>query len=89
MMDLGSLNYFLGIFAQRTSAGMFISQSKYAEELLERAHMLHCNPCRTHVDTKSKVGSDGDRVSYPILYRSLAGGLQYLTFTRPHILYVV
>ncbi|GJU20645.1 ribonuclease H-like domain-containing protein [Tanacetum coccineum] len=27
MTDLGSLNYFLGIFAQRTSAGMFLSQS--------------------------------------------------------------
>ncbi|GJR41472.1 ribonuclease H-like domain-containing protein [Tanacetum coccineum] len=49
MTDLGSLNYFLGISAQRTLTGMFLSQSKYAGEILERAHMQHCNPCRTRL----------------------------------------
>ncbi|GJX22303.1 ribonuclease H-like domain-containing protein [Tanacetum coccineum] len=39
--------------------------------------------------TESKLGSDGDPVSDSTLYRSLAGGLQYLTFTRPDISYVV
>ncbi|GJU55501.1 ribonuclease H-like domain-containing protein [Tanacetum coccineum] len=43
MIDLGSLNYFLGIFAQRTASGMFLSQSKFAEEILERAHILAAN----------------------------------------------
>ncbi|GJT67095.1 ribonuclease H-like domain-containing protein [Tanacetum coccineum] len=89
MTDLGSLNYFLGISAQRSSSGLFLSQSKFAEEILERAHMQHCNPCRTPVDTESKLGSDGDPVSDPTLYRSLAGALQYLTFTRPDISYAV
>ncbi|GJZ21321.1 ribonuclease H-like domain-containing protein [Tanacetum coccineum] len=59
------------------------------EEILERAHMQHCNPCRTLVDTESKLGSDGDPVSDPTLYRSLAGALRYLTFTRPDISYAV
>ncbi|GJS89110.1 ribonuclease H-like domain-containing protein [Tanacetum coccineum] len=58
---------------------------KYASELLERAGMLTCNPCRTTVDTDSKLFADGDPVSDPTLYRSLAGALQYLTFTRPDI----
>ncbi|GKC17665.1 ribonuclease H-like domain-containing protein, partial [Tanacetum coccineum] len=58
-------------------------------EILERAHMQNCNPCRTPVDTESKLGSDGDPVSYPTLYRSLAGALQYLTFTRPDLSYSV
>ncbi|GKB51577.1 ribonuclease H-like domain-containing protein [Tanacetum coccineum] len=31
---------------------------------------------------ESKLGSDGDPVSNPTLYRSLAGALYYLTFTR-------
>nr|GEV77532.1 hypothetical protein [Tanacetum cinerariifolium] len=79
MTDLGSLNYFLGIFAQRTSAGMYLSQSKYAKELLEGAHMLHCNPCRTPVDTKSKLGPHGDLISHPTLYRSLVGGLSFMS----------
>ncbi|GJR99237.1 ribonuclease H-like domain-containing protein [Tanacetum coccineum] len=34
---------------------------------------------------KSPVGSDGDPVSDPTLYRSLAGALQYLTFTSPDL----
>ncbi|GKC82874.1 ribonuclease H-like domain-containing protein [Tanacetum coccineum] len=85
MTNLGSLNYFLGISAQRSASGMFLSQSKFAEEILERSHTQNCNPCRTLVDTGSKLGSDGD----PTLYRSLAGALQYLTFTRPDLSYAV
>ncbi|GJZ65289.1 ribonuclease H-like domain-containing protein [Tanacetum coccineum] len=38
MTDLGSLNYFLGVSAQRSKSGLFLSQSKFAEEILERAH---------------------------------------------------
>ncbi|GJT39854.1 ribonuclease H-like domain-containing protein [Tanacetum coccineum] len=89
MTDLGALNYFLGISVTRDARGMFLSQKKYAMELLERAHMSNCNSTRTPVDTESKLGSDGDPVSDSTLYRSLAGGLQYLTFTRPDISYVV
>ncbi|GJX84237.1 ribonuclease H-like domain-containing protein [Tanacetum coccineum] len=42
-----------------------------------------------HVDMDSKLSIDGDHVSDPTLYRSLAGALQYLTFTRPDISYVL
>ncbi|GJW01781.1 ribonuclease H-like domain-containing protein [Tanacetum coccineum] len=89
MTDLGALNYFLGISVTLDSTGMFLSQKKYALDLLDRAHMANCNPTRTPVDTESKLGSDGDTISDPTLYRSLAGGLQYLTFTRPDISYAV
>ncbi|GJZ81441.1 ribonuclease H-like domain-containing protein [Tanacetum coccineum] len=58
-------------------------------EILDRAHMVNCNPSRTPIDTESKLGSDGDMVVDPTLYRSLAGSLQYLTFTRPNISYAV
>ncbi|GKB74703.1 ribonuclease H-like domain-containing protein [Tanacetum coccineum] len=89
MTDLGSLNYFLGISAQQSSACLILSQSTYAEEILERAHMQKCNLCRTLMDTESKLGAGGDPVSDPTLYRILAGALQYLTFTRLDISYVV
>ncbi|GJU31095.1 ribonuclease H-like domain-containing protein [Tanacetum coccineum] len=58
MTDLGALNYFLGISADRTP-------------------------------TESKLGPEGAPVQDPTLYRSLAGGLQYLTFTRPDLSYAV
>ncbi|GJU59044.1 ribonuclease H-like domain-containing protein [Tanacetum coccineum] len=89
MTDLGSLNYFLGISAQRSASGLFLSQSKFVEEILERAHMQNCNPCRTPDDTEFKLGSNGKPVSDPTLYRSLVGALQYLTFTCPDLSYVV
>nr|GEW39260.1 ribonuclease H-like domain-containing protein [Tanacetum cinerariifolium] len=63
-------------------SGMFLSPKKYAMEILDREHMATCNPTQTLVDTESKLGADGDHVSYPTLYRSLACGLQYLTFTH-------
>ncbi|GKG40626.1 hypothetical protein Tco_0467403, partial [Tanacetum coccineum] len=40
--------------------------------------MANCNPTRTSVDTESKLGSDGDPIYDPTLYRSLAGGLRTL-----------
>ncbi|GJY62481.1 ribonuclease H-like domain-containing protein [Tanacetum coccineum] len=89
MTDLGPLNYFLGVSVTRNTSGMFLSQQKYATEVLERAGMLTCNPCRTPVDTDSKLAAAGDPVSDPTLYRRLAGALQYLTFTRPDISYAV
>ncbi|GKD32244.1 ribonuclease H-like domain-containing protein [Tanacetum coccineum] len=51
--------------------------------------MVNCNPSRTPIDTKSKLGDDGDPVYDPTLYRSLEGSLQYLIFTRPDISYAV
>ncbi|GJY57307.1 ribonuclease H-like domain-containing protein [Tanacetum coccineum] len=50
-----TLNYFLGIYVLRTSAGLYLSQQKYALELLECAHMINCNLATTLVDTESKL----------------------------------
>ncbi|GJV59134.1 ribonuclease H-like domain-containing protein [Tanacetum coccineum] len=41
------------------------------------AHMVNCNPSRTPIDTESKMGSDGDPVSDPTPYRSLADLVAY------------
>ncbi|GJV59598.1 ribonuclease H-like domain-containing protein [Tanacetum coccineum] len=57
MTNLGALNYFLGIFATRTPTSLFLSQNKYALQLLECAHMVNCNPSRTPVDMCSCSGS--------------------------------
>ncbi|GJX64150.1 ribonuclease H-like domain-containing protein [Tanacetum coccineum] len=90
MTDLGALSIFCGIQVTRTLPGMFyVETRKYAMEILERAHMVGCNSSRTPVDTESKLGDGGTPVVDPTLYRSLAGSLQYLTFTRPDITYVV
>uniref|UniRef100_A0A0V0HRA1 Putative ovule protein n=1 Tax=Solanum chacoense TaxID=4108 RepID=A0A0V0HRA1_SOLCH len=90
MKDLGPLNYFLGITVTRHKGGLFLSQRKYAEEIIDRAGMSSCKPSQTPVDTKPKVGAiTSAHFDDPTLYRSLAGALQYLTFTRPDISYAV
>ncbi|GKD51380.1 ribonuclease H-like domain-containing protein [Tanacetum coccineum] len=87
MTDLGALNYFLGISAIRHPTGLFLSQQKYALQLLEHAHIVNCNPSRTPVDMESKLGTKGVPVQDPTLYRSLARELLYLTFTHPDLSY--
>jgi hypothetical protein len=68
----------------------FLSQSTYARDIIARAGMTSCKPSATPVDTKQKLStSSGTPYDDPTLYRSLAGALQYLTFTRPDISYAV
>lgn len=69
---------------------LFLNQSCYAEEILERSGMKDCKPCATPVDLKTKLEEkEGKPVDDPKEYRSLVGALQYLTFTRPDISYAV
>ncbi|GKD58648.1 ribonuclease H-like domain-containing protein, partial [Tanacetum coccineum] len=69
--------------------GLFLSQKKYALQLLERAGKVTCNCSRTPIDIESKLGPEGVPVQDPTLYRSLTGGLQYLTFIRSDLSYAV
>lgn len=90
MTDLGPLHHFLGISVSRNAQGLFLSQQNYVADILHRANMTNCNSCATPVDTMSKLAEAvGMPVADPTLYRSLAGALQYLTFTRPDISYAV
>ncbi|XP_074318806.1 uncharacterized protein LOC141655637 [Silene latifolia] len=90
MTDLGHINFFLGVSAVRHKQGVFLTQQKYTEDIISRAGMSNCKPAKTPVDTKAKLSANsGKPVSDPTLFRSLAGALQYLTFTRPDISYAV
>ncbi|XP_075079790.1 uncharacterized protein LOC142165046 [Nicotiana tabacum] len=90
MNDLGLVNYFLGVSITAHDGGYFLSQSKYVKELLGRANLLSSKPVSTHLSLKSLQHSDDSSpFSDPTLYRSLVGGLQYLTFTCPDIVFAV
>jgi hypothetical protein len=90
MTDLGELHHFLGLAVRHDSGGMFLSQTQYALENLERAGMSSCHPTSTPVDTAPKLAAEaGSPIADPSQYRSLTGALQYLTFTRPDIAYVM
>ncbi|XP_042962422.1 uncharacterized mitochondrial protein AtMg00810-like [Carya illinoinensis] len=81
--DLGSLSYFLGLEVTTTSDRLFLSQTKYARDILARAQLLDCKPVTTPMVVGQRLSSD------VTLYRSLVGALQYLTITRPDLAHFV
>lgn len=91
MKDLGILHYFLGIEVSHTTQGLYLSQSKYAKDLLSQAHMTALKPISTPMGVKPSqtLLDDYEDFADVIKYRSLVGGLQYLTITRPNLSYVV
>ncbi|RVW94742.1 Retrovirus-related Pol polyprotein from transposon RE2 [Vitis vinifera] len=50
MKDLGPLKYFLGIEVSRSSEGIFLSQRKYALDLLQETGMSGCQPVNTPIE---------------------------------------
>lgn len=87
--DLGELNYFLGLDVMYASDGLFLNQSKYTHEILERARMFDAKPAPTPLATNVSFTVSGTPYSDPTHYRSIVGALQYLTITRPDISYAV
>jgi histone deacetylase 1/2 len=90
--DLGKLHYFLGLEVTHNDTSLSLTQKKYSHDLLRRAGMLQCKPATTPMSTSDQLTSvDGALISSEDAteYRSVVGGLQYLTITRPDISYEV
>jgi hypothetical protein len=92
MKDLGPLHYFLGLEIKYLENGLFLSQHKYAKDLLHKSGMDDCNTHLTPSQAGFKLLIDAGTplsASDTVYFRSLVGCLQYLTFTRPDIAYSV
>lgn len=50
MKDLGKIKYFLGIEISRGSEGMFLSQRKYALDIVAEAGLLRCKSVATPME---------------------------------------
>lgn len=87
--DLGALNYFLGLEVVYTPNGLFLTQAKYAKDILLRSNLLHAKPVATPLSPHESFVADGVPHPDPTMYRSLVGALQYLTITRPDLSYAV
>ena len=90
MKDLGHLSYFLGLEITHSTDGLYITQAKYASELLSRAGLTDSKTVDTPVELNAHLTPTGGKPLFnPSLYRRLVGSLVYLTVTRPDISYAV
>ncbi|XP_051147523.1 uncharacterized mitochondrial protein AtMg00810-like [Andrographis paniculata] len=90
MKILGPLRYFLGLEVSDSPDGFFLSQAKYASDLLARAGLTDCQVASTPLAYDVRLTPyDGSLLDDPTLYRQLVGSLIYLTITRPDIAHAV
>jgi hypothetical protein len=92
LKDLGSLRYFLGIEVTRSKSSLLLTQARYAADVLKRAHMSNCKSVSSPLTPFDKLMiNDGVALGPrdPTEYRSIVGGLQYLTLTRSDLSYSV
>ena len=90
MSDLGELTYFLGLQISRLHDGLFISQTKYVLDLLEKFKMLDYKPIPTPFQSRVKLTKEcTSKKVDPTLYGQVAGSLVYTTHSRLDICFVV
>ncbi|GKV13318.1 hypothetical protein SLEP1_g24345 [Rubroshorea leprosula] len=75
LKDLGSLSYFLGIEVQKFFGGIFLSQSKYANDVLTRASMLEASTITTPMAIKETTTLRDEELVDPQKYRRIVGAL--------------
>ena len=95
MIDLGRLKYFLGmeIDQDSISGNVFVCQTKFAADLLEKFGMKNSNPVKTPQDPGLKLvkgmcggGCNHEETMANIPYRNAVGCLMYLMVgTRPDL----
>jgi hypothetical protein len=90
MKDLGTFSYFLGLEVTSSSDGYYLSQAKYASDLLSKAGLTDSKTVSTPLEFNVKLNAtDGEPLPDATLYRQLVGSLIYLTVTRLNFAYTV
>jgi hypothetical protein len=89
---LENFYYFLGIEVHKLPNGLLLNEDKYATYLLARVGMHDCTPCPKPVllsDSLSLTNGKPLGSEDSTRYKSIVGGLQYLTLTRPDLSFSV
>nr|GEW36877.1 copia protein [Tanacetum cinerariifolium] len=88
MSMMGDMTFFLGLQVNQSPCGIFINQSKYVLEILNKYGMESCDPVGTPIEIKDKL--DLDQNGTPVdatKYHSMIGALMYLKSSRPDIVH--
>ena len=90
MSNLGSLSSYQGIEVKQGKSFIFLSQTAYAEKLLQYAKLGECNTATTPLEARAQFTNEArSSMVNSIAYRSLIESLRYLTHTRPDLLFSV
>ncbi|GJQ98743.1 putative ribonuclease H-like domain-containing protein [Tanacetum coccineum] len=88
MSSIGELTFFLGLQVKQKEHGIFISQDKYLNEILNKFGFSDAKTARTPMETQKALLKDADSEDVDEhLYRSMIGSLMYLTSLRPDIMF--
>ncbi|KAL4309595.1 hypothetical protein GQ457_01G033490 [Hibiscus cannabinus] len=88
MSDLGLMSYFLGMEINQSKAGIFISQNKYALDVLKKFKLESCKGVDSPLPSNLKLSkNDGEKLYDPSIFRSIVGSLLYMTATRPDLMF--
>lgn len=82
MKDLGELKYFLGIEVARSKSGFYLSQQKYALDIISKTGLLGAKPATFSLEHNHKLAIlTSELLSDPVPYRRLIGQFIYLEAT--------
>ena len=90
MSMVGKLSFFLGFQILQCATRIFISQEKYARNLVKKFGLEKAKVKRTPAATQFKVSKDssGEKVDES-LYRNIIGSFLYLIANRPDIAFSI
>jgi hypothetical protein len=87
MSMMGELKYFLGFQVKQLQDDIFISQTMYIQDILNKFGMKDAKPIKTPMGTNGHLDLDtGGKSVDQKVYRSMIGPLLYLCASRPDIM---
>ncbi|GKV03490.1 hypothetical protein SLEP1_g15780 [Rubroshorea leprosula] len=88
--NLGELDFFLRVEPIQTSAGLFLSQQRYIQDILQRVGMDNAKAVSTPLSSTTSLRQfSSHSLTNPMAYRQIVGSLQYLSLTRPDLCFAV
>lgn len=82
MSDMGDMQYFLGIRVQQSSNGIFITQTKYVDDMLAKFSLIDYKLIDTYVILSCKLMEEDSTPPFNVvMYRSLVGSMIHAFFS--------